>query len=509
MNSRVFALSAVLPALAHASEPALRIDLGQDVSISLAHIPAGSFPQGSPGSERGRSADESQRPVRITRGFFLATTPVTRAQWERFTRETGYRTEAETGPSGGFGWNGNSLVQNKQYTWKNPGFDQSAEDPVCLVTWSDAQSFCIWASAKATRKVDLPTEAEWEYACRAGTTTAWHAGPEGDDGDRSTWHAGNSGHRTHPVTSRPANPWGLVIGGNVSEWCLDWYAPYPAEAAVDPIQTNPNLSEKPRRVLRGGSWLRDLKNTRSAARYRADAHSRNADIGFRIAAADNLPVPPPVPNTNPHPQPTRPQPLTPAPPTPVPPPAPVSDFPTSSPPTPSPLHPMNFSPEHASFPEGLGGFAVGGMLIGVLPILVILGIAVFVIRKIFGAVSNALSPPMPGISPLSGVPVRGFSPFRAMDDGFWIQSNWPAGTPLHLSYLCGGIPRTHTVIYRPGPEGHFIYTGERPDDIQVNPLDTQPDTVRNSMSPPVPDPVWHQDDRPSSFYEAPQTPPAY
>ncbi|HEX7262368.1 MAG TPA: SUMF1/EgtB/PvdO family nonheme iron enzyme, partial [Luteolibacter sp.] len=260
-----------------AGEPMGPLDLGGGIRMELVRIPAGEFLQGSPADEPGRGADEDRRQVSLTGEFHISRTAVTRGQWERFIAETGYRTEAEGGKSGGYGWDGNGLVQRKDFTWKTPGFPQDASHPVCLVTFSDAQAFCQWLARKSGCQITLPTEARWEYVCRAGTTSPWHSG-----NDTAAWHKGNSGNGTRPVDSIPANPWGVIIGGNVSEWCLDWYAPYTSGHLTDPCQGNPNLSDKPRRVLRGGSWNRDAKNTRCAARFRADPRSRNADIGFRI-----------------------------------------------------------------------------------------------------------------------------------------------------------------------------------------------------------------------------------
>ncbi|HEY1121254.1 MAG TPA: SUMF1/EgtB/PvdO family nonheme iron enzyme, partial [Haloferula sp.] len=276
--------------VAFAADPVLKLDLGSGSTMDLVLVPAGQFTQGSPSSEASRSSDEAQRQVQISRDYYIGRTAVTRDQWERFIADTRYRTEAETGTSGGYGWDGTALSQRKDFTWRNPGFPQTAEHPVCLVTFPDAQAFCAWLEKKSGRKVTLPTEAQWEYACRAGTTTAWHGANA-----EIAWHKGNAGNSTHPVDSKPANPWGLFIAGNVSEWCLDWYAPYSAGDAVDPRQDNPNLSDKPRRVLRGGSWNRGASNTRSAARYRADPRSRNADIGFRILCSTEVAVAPKPP----------------------------------------------------------------------------------------------------------------------------------------------------------------------------------------------------------------------
>jgi len=435
--------------IARAAEPAIRLDLGAGTGIDLLLVPAGEFTQGSPPTEPGRGADEDQRLVRLTYSYYISRTTITRGQWERFIAETGYRTEAEVGNSGGYGWDGNALTQRKTFTLKNPGFPQDATHPVCLVTYPDAQAFCKWLEKKAHRRTLLPTEAQWEYACRAGTTTPWPSGSA-----TTAWHKGNSGNGTHPADSTPSNAWGLVIGGNVSEWCLDWYAPYDPNALTDPRQENPNLSDKSRRVLRGGSWNRDPKNTRSAARFRADPRSRNADIGFRIVCDTDVIAPAIV--------------------------VPVDAAPIHLPileeSAPLPV-PSSFSFHSTAGSIDQVEHMIPGWLCLLIPIALVAALIRFAIRR--GSSSSNRSMPSRPVPP-SMNQQRGV---RMVDNGFWIQSDWPVGTPVHLSYLVNGVMEQHTLVYQPSSQGQFVFTGVRPEKVTISGSGAQPPPLGSSPPP--------------------------
>ena len=147
---------------------------------------------GSPAGESGRKDIETQHQVTLTKGFFMAATTVTRGQFAAFAKGSGYQTDAEK-EGWGFARTGDGFGKVTGASWRNPGFDQADDHPVVEVTWNDAVAFCQWLSKKESKHYRLPTEAEWEYACRAGTTTAYNRGNAVGALDEAGWFADNSG----------------------------------------------------------------------------------------------------------------------------------------------------------------------------------------------------------------------------------------------------------------------------------------------------------------------------
>jgi formylglycine-generating enzyme required for sulfatase activity/serine/threonine protein kinase len=280
-------------------------------------IPAGEFTMGSPQAEAGRSNDEGpQRAVRIARPFALGRNEVTFGQFQRFAQEAGYATDAErdAGSKGCFGFNYSDRTATKSdwrpgRTWRNPGFEQNTDrDPVVCVSWNDAKAYIRWLSGKTGKAYRLPTEAEWEYAARAGTTTSHHWGEDpgqaclhANVADQSiyrtaappgtkTWswptarrHECDDGrYLTAPAGSYRPNGFGLYdMLGNAWEWNEDcWTATYAGAPADGSAWLSGDCT---RRVVRGGSWNTEPHSVRSAKRARDPSDHRSTILGFRLA----------------------------------------------------------------------------------------------------------------------------------------------------------------------------------------------------------------------------------
>jgi sulfatase modifying factor 1 len=284
------------------------------IGMKLALIPAGTFLMGAPDSDP--DAEDHEKPqhqVRVTKPFYLGVHEVTLGQFRKFVQATGHQTGAETDGKGSSGYSATKrgFEYGKQgYTWKNVGWKQDDDHPVLNVTSDDALAFCRWLSEKEKNTYRLPTEAEWEYACRAGTTTRFWSGDALDDTEKAAnvmdqsllerWEAAardlrlgkphkynvpmkwNDGYPfTAPVGQFKANPFGLYdMHGNAAEWCADWYDKdyYGASPAADPA----GPSQTKTRVVRGGAFLSNPKTQRASMRVASFPDYHNYVIGFRV-----------------------------------------------------------------------------------------------------------------------------------------------------------------------------------------------------------------------------------
>ena len=232
-----------------AKPPGDRVELQiKGVKLPFRRCPAGKFLMGSPAGEMDRGSDEMQHEVTLAIGFWMLETEVTQLMW-------------------------GSVMENKPSRFHGP------KRPVEQVSWNDAQEYIKKLNelnaAPTGYRFSLPTEAQWEYACRAGTTTAYHFG-----GSLTTKQANFGGSQTRDVGSYPANAWGLRdMHGNVWEWCLDWYGDYPSDAIIDPAGPDKGSA----RVFRGGSWGDITGLCRSAYRYSFAPSFRGNFLGLRLS----------------------------------------------------------------------------------------------------------------------------------------------------------------------------------------------------------------------------------
>jgi formylglycine-generating enzyme required for sulfatase activity/WD40 repeat protein/serine/threonine protein kinase len=228
-------------------------------------------------------AEAPKHRVRITKPFWLGRHEVTRAQFRRFVDDRGYRTEAERDGKGGVGYVKSQWVQNPRFVWnRDLGVEQADDHPVVNVSWNDAMAFCAWLSEKEGKMSQLPTEAQWEYACRAGTATTWYWGDDEGALKEHAWFSANAGGKTQRVGQKSSNAWGLYdMHGNVWEWCQDWFGDrYYATSSIDDPSGRSGGSF---RVARGGAWTRDASTGRASVRNGDLSGRRYDDRGFRVA----------------------------------------------------------------------------------------------------------------------------------------------------------------------------------------------------------------------------------
>lgn len=273
------------------------------IGMKLVWCPPGSFTIGSPDEEELRHEDELAHRVKLTHGFYIGAYEVTRGQFQQFVDETSYSTIPERDEAGGNGYDAAARrfhARLPAYSWRNTGWTMTDMHPVVNITWNDAVAFCAWLSKKEKQNYRLPYEAEWEYACRVDTTTAFHPGEDLGDlegyanvRDQSASRIPGANYRTGffffddghkfaaPVGSFKPNPWGLYdMHGNVWEWCQDSYRiDFEKLPETNPFNNDPEV----RKVFRGGSWSSELGSCRSAMRGENPASSRGGDLGFRVA----------------------------------------------------------------------------------------------------------------------------------------------------------------------------------------------------------------------------------
>ena len=287
--------------------------LSNSIGMKMVLIPAGTFQMGTrltpeqvhqryPGGKVEYYEGETQHQVKLTKPFYIAVHEVTVGQFRKFVEAEGYKTEAERDGEGGYGFDTETKerFQDSKYSWRNPGFEQDDKHPVVNVSWNDAVAFCRWLSRVEGLEYRLPTEAEWEYSCRAGSSREYTFGDDAEQlvgfgnvadaslktmfSNATTVRSNDGSIFTTRVGSFRSNEFGLYdMHGNVFEWCSDWYGDHSTSSVVDPV--GPVTGSL--RVVRGGSWGNEAASCRSANRLRDDPSYRNGVSGFRVALSSS------------------------------------------------------------------------------------------------------------------------------------------------------------------------------------------------------------------------------
>lgn len=267
---------------------------GEELTIfnkpSMIHIEKGSY---NMGSYYGDKDEKPPHKIVIDYDFEISKYEVTVQSFKSFIRATGYKTDAEKNNSC-YTWINDIWVYKTGVTWKNPNYLQEDTHPVVCVSWEDSKQYIEWLNKQTNKNYRLPTEAEWEYIAKAGTSTKWSFGNNkkhlkfhaniADSLSTYTWkESWNDGYKyTAPVGSYMANQLGVHdMYGNVWEWCEDWYAENYQNTPRNGSTNNKNHNKK--KVFRGASWINFPSSTRSANRFYDTPTSRYNVIGFRVA----------------------------------------------------------------------------------------------------------------------------------------------------------------------------------------------------------------------------------
>jgi formylglycine-generating enzyme required for sulfatase activity len=286
--------------IVNAAEPTYSVTTGSDklgrwcdlqlgsATMRLRELPAGTFWMGSPETEVGRYSDESRHQVTLSRSFAIGQFEVTQAEWKA---AMGSLPKVYSGTIKGPSRGPDEEVDNNERATKvvqpKDVISTKGDVPIVFVSWEDCQAFCNRVNAGLTGwRVRLSTEAEWEYACRAGTETAFNNGrsvksPRAEDKnlDPLAWYQEGGDRTLKPVGRKQPNAWGLFdMHGNASEWCADYLGPYDDRPVTDP--RGPDRGEF--RVIRGGSIDLNSEDCRSAWRMGRDANEQHKAIGFRL-----------------------------------------------------------------------------------------------------------------------------------------------------------------------------------------------------------------------------------
>ncbi|MBF0219719.1 MAG: SUMF1/EgtB/PvdO family nonheme iron enzyme [Gammaproteobacteria bacterium] len=247
------------------------VNYSNSLGMSFKLLPAATFTMGSPADETGRAANETAHSVTISKPFMMQTSEVTQIQWQSV------------------------MGSNPAYFGPNGAGDDCGDDcPVEMVSWDDVQKFISTLNAKGEGTYSLPSEAEWEYAARAGTSTAFANGTlVGRNCAADTnlgligWYCGNATDTTHPVKGKVANSWGLYdMHGNVWEWVADYYAEGYGVTSLTTTTTDPTgAASGTNRTIRGGAWNFGSELARSASRVNDDPANKRFDLGLRLRRA--------------------------------------------------------------------------------------------------------------------------------------------------------------------------------------------------------------------------------